>query len=30
VTSDQPAPLHQRTIPGVPSGSGYQPGGALD
>src|SRR5947209_19596061 len=25
-TSDQPAPFHQRTIPGVPSGSGYQPG----
>src|ERR671916_1669151 len=30
VTSDQPAPFHQRTIPGVPSGSGYHPGGALD
>src|SRR5688572_22688191 len=26
-TSDQPVPLHQRTRPGAPSGSGYQPGG---
>ena len=26
-TSDQPFPLHQRTRPGVPSGSGYQPDG---
>jgi hypothetical protein len=25
-TSDQLAPFHQRTMPGVPSGSGYQPG----
>jgi hypothetical protein len=30
VTSDHPAPFHQRTIPGAPSGSGYHPGGALD
>src|SRR4051794_4651527 len=26
VTSDQAAPFHQRTKPGAPSGSGYQPG----
>src|SRR5829696_5504722 len=26
-TSDHADPLHQRTIRGVPSGSGYQPGG---
>src|SRR3954452_6080545 len=26
VTSDQAAPLHHRTMPGAPSGSGYQPG----
>src|SRR4051794_23870907 len=26
-TSDQAAPFHQRTSPGVPSGSAYQPGG---
>src|SRR5688572_15956525 len=26
-TSDQDVPLHHRTIPAVPSGSGYQPGG---
>src|SRR4051812_28162202 len=26
VTSDQAAPFHQRTPPGAPSGSGYQPG----
>src|SRR3954470_23692637 len=25
-TSDQPAPSHHRTIPDVPSGSGYHPG----
>src|SRR4051812_19112536 len=29
VTSDHADPLHQRTIPGAPSGSGYQPDGAL-
>ena len=27
VTSDQDTPFHQRTVPGAPSGSGYQPGG---
>ena len=27
VTSDQEIPFHQRTVPGAPSGSGYQPGG---
>jgi hypothetical protein len=27
VTSDQLIPFHQRTCPGAPSGSGYQPGG---
>src|SRR4051794_37087956 len=26
VTSDQAEPFHQRTVPGAPSGSGYQPG----
>jgi hypothetical protein len=26
MTSDQAEPLHHRTIPGVPSGSGYHPG----
>src|SRR5687768_1574589 len=26
-TSDQAVPLHHRTIPADPSGSGYQPGG---
>src|SRR5690348_13845711 len=25
-TSDQLTPFHQRTMPGAPSGSGYQPG----
>src|SRR3954454_15322344 len=29
VTSDQLTPFHQRTYPGVPSGSGYQPGAGL-
>src|SRR3954447_25417500 len=29
-TSDQPAPFHQRTMPGAPSGSAYQPGGGGD
>ena len=28
-TSDQPVPLHQRTIEGAPSGSGYHPGAGL-
>jgi hypothetical protein len=27
VTSAQADPLHHRTWPGVPSGSGYHPGG---
>src|SRR3954447_1082155 len=26
VTSDHAEPFHQRTVPGAPSGSGYQPG----
>src|SRR5690348_7265345 len=29
IRSDQPAPVHQRTCPGAPSGSGYQPGGGV-
>src|SRR5215217_2236286 len=29
-TSDHDAPFHQRTRPGAPSGSGYQPGGGAD
>src|SRR4051812_25850809 len=29
-TSDQLTPFHQRTRPGAPSGSGYQPGAMAD
>src|SRR5690242_7329219 len=29
VTSDQLTPFHQRTWPGAPSGSGYQPGAGV-